>query len=225
MTRTATAKDVTYYGHVRHEILPYLPRSAEAVFEIGCAEGATLRFLKESKRAKWVGGIEKFEAAASAARLHVDWLRTGDIERADLELPDRRVDVLLCLDVLEHLIDPWGVLRKLCEALVLPGGVVVVTLPNVRNWRLIGNLILKGEWEYQPSGILDRTHLRFFTERSGRRLLEMAGLASVRSHVVPLRRYAGVGTVLAGLGLGAFIASQILFTGAMRGSPSGAFPE
>jgi 2-polyprenyl-3-methyl-5-hydroxy-6-metoxy-1,4-benzoquinol methylase len=85
-----------------------------------------------------------------------------------------RVDVLLLLDVLEHLRDPWTRLTEL-RTLLTPTGVVIASIPNVRNIKVLRPLLVSGEWQYQSSGILDRTHLRFFTRRTVLELFAGAG--------------------------------------------------
>jgi len=85
----------------------------------------------------------------------------------------------VCNDVLEHLPDPWTVLRQ-AHGLLNPGGVVVASIPNLRYFPVLKDLVLRGEFEYQRDGVLDRTHLRFFTRKSIGRLFEDTGY-SVRA--------------------------------------------
>jgi SAM-dependent methyltransferase len=206
-------KKPEYFAHVRLEIVPYLPQRCEAAFEVGCAEGATLRFLKDTGRAKWIGGIELIASAGHAARPHLDWFQLGDIEASDIKLPNRRVDLLLLLDVLEHLVDPWATLSRLRRNLLAPGGVVVIVLPNVRNWRVVGSLVFRGKWSYSETGVLDRTHLRFFTQTSGVELLRQAGLKNVRATPLLPARAAKAHSAIRFLRLDGFLSSQVLFRG------------
>jgi hypothetical protein len=83
--------------------------------------------------------------------------------------------MILAADVIEHLVDPWRTLERMLPSL-RPGGYVVTSTPNVRYWRVLYDLGVRGRWEYQDSGILDRTHLRFFTRRSAIELHERVGL-------------------------------------------------
>lgn len=164
-----------YFANVRREVLPLLPPRCARVLELGCGRGDTLAYLKATGRCDWAGGIELFPAAADVARTRLDWLREGDVEQMELELGAGSLDAVLCLDVLEHLVDPWRVLRRI-SALVRPGGVVVASIPNVRHARVVIPLLLGGRFEYADQGLLDRTHLRFFTRRSAVELLECGGL-------------------------------------------------
>jgi SAM-dependent methyltransferase len=101
----------------------------------------------------------------------------GDVESLDLSVLRAPFDAILCLDVLEHLRDPWGVARRLAE-LLRPGGVMIASIPNIAHYRIIVGL-LRGRWTYAPSGILDHTHLRFFTRDTAIDLLRQAGLTPV----------------------------------------------
>lgn len=163
-----------YFSHVRREILPLLPEFAENVLEVGCASGATLAWLKREKRCTYTCGVEFVESAAEAAKQHVDTVFCGDAEKIDLG--NRRFDLILLLDVLEHLVDPWKFLNRLQEKHLVPGGKVICSLPNIRHYRIIKALLLKGEFEYQDAGILDRTHLRFFTRNSAIALMKSGNL-------------------------------------------------
>jgi 2-polyprenyl-3-methyl-5-hydroxy-6-metoxy-1,4-benzoquinol methylase len=164
-----------YFGNVRREILPLLPPAAGRVLELGCGRGDTLAFLKREGRCTWAGGVELFPEAAAVARGRVDWLLEGDVERLELDLEPGSLDAVLCLDVLEHLVDPWRMIRRL-SALVRPGGAIVASIPNVRHARVVFPLLFGGSFEYTGQGLLDRTHLRFFTRRSAVELLECGGL-------------------------------------------------
>jgi len=168
-------KEEQYFRNVRSEILPLLPAHAHRILEIGCGAGRTLEYLRRSGRCDWTCGVELFPDAAQEATQRVDQVVEGDIEQLDLPLAPVSIDVILCLDVLEHLVDPWQVVRKL-HALLKPGGVMVASIPNVRHYTVVLPLLLTGSWEYAPSGLLDRTHLRFFTKRTAIALMQSSGL-------------------------------------------------
>jgi 2-polyprenyl-3-methyl-5-hydroxy-6-metoxy-1,4-benzoquinol methylase len=115
-------------------------------------------------------GVELVESAAQEARKSVDDVRVGDIEKQDFGFAPSTFDAILCLDVLEHLVDPWTVVHGLARQL-RPGGVLVASIPNVRNIRVVAPLMLFGSWRYMDQGQLDRTHLRFFTRASAIELI------------------------------------------------------
>ncbi|HYF40103.1 MAG TPA: class I SAM-dependent methyltransferase [Gemmatimonadales bacterium] len=170
-----STKDPAYFGAVRTDILQLLGGPNGRVLEIGCGTGDTLAFLKAQGLCSWTAGVELFPSAASIARDRVDRLFEGNIETMDIDLEPGSIDAILCLDVLEHLIDPWAVVRKL-DRLLRPGGILIASIPNVRHVKVLAPLILRGRWDYADSGLLDRTHLRFFVRDTAIALLESSGL-------------------------------------------------
>lgn len=120
-------------------------------------------------------------AAAQDASEWYDQIHAGDIET--LELPcERHFDFVVCGDILEHLQDPWAVLQKLHRALK-PRGTLIVSIPNIRYWRILRDLVFLGRWEYTDAGIFDSTHLRFFTRRSFLAMVRGAGFDVVFDEV------------------------------------------
>jgi SAM-dependent methyltransferase len=177
LAESYAGKDTGYFGNARRDILPLIPAPVDRVLELGCGDGTTLAMLKAEGRCRSTVGIELFPNAAQLARRVVDEVIEGDIETlTTLPLADGSADLILCLDVLEHLRDPWDVLRRLVP-LLRPGGAVIASIPNVRHLKVILPLALRGRWDYHPlGGILDRTHLRFFTRSTAIGLFEHAGL-------------------------------------------------
>lgn len=170
-----SSKDVTYFAAVRTDVFDLLPDHASRVLEIGCGTGDTLAQLKAAGRCEWAAGVELFPSAAAVARERLDEAYEGNIEDMALGIEPDSIDVILCLDVLEHLLDPWSVIRKL-DPLLKPGGILIASIPNVRHFKVIGPLILRGRWDYVDSGLLDRTHVRFFVRQSAIDLVECSGL-------------------------------------------------
>jgi 2-polyprenyl-3-methyl-5-hydroxy-6-metoxy-1,4-benzoquinol methylase len=151
------------------------------LLDVGAADGVLSRPLTE--RGWRVTAIERDpEAAAAGARLCDEMLVADlDRERPTLTVP---LDVIVYADVLEHLVDPLGVLLALNRHLA-PHGHAIASVPNVAHlW--VRLLLLAGRWDYADRGILDRTHLRFFTERSLRGLVAAAGLRIERLAVTPV---------------------------------------
>jgi len=173
-------KQAWYYAFVRKDIEPLLPARSDRVLEIGCGGGGTLAWLKESGRAQWTAGIELSEEAAALARTRVDDVHCGDANALLGNFPKASFDLVLCLDVLEHLVDPWAALSTI-QTLLRPGGRVITSLPNVRHHSVVLPLLFRGRWEYRDAGIMDRTHLRFFSRQGIAALMTQAGLREVRA--------------------------------------------
>lgn len=167
------AADDSYFAHVRSEIEPLLPDGATRVLEIGCGSGATLLWLKKRWPEAQTTGVDGYPPIKSVLEKNVDVAIIADLEE---EIPvDGRFDLILALDVLEHLRNPEAVLLRLAESLEEHGR-VIVSLPNIAHISILRDLVLRRRFAYKDSGILDRTHLRFFTEESAVALLRGAGL-------------------------------------------------
>ncbi|HVC54717.1 MAG TPA: class I SAM-dependent methyltransferase [Stellaceae bacterium] len=163
----------SYYSQSRHDILDVVPLHSTRLLDIGCAGGLVGASLKQ-RQACHVTGIEIFaDAALQAARL-LDLAICGDAFAVLPSLADGAYDCVLMLDVLEHVADTAGMLR-LAAAKLSDDGVLVLCVPNVAHWSVVQGL-LAGRWDYADQGILDRTHLRFFTLGSLHRAVEEAGL-------------------------------------------------
>jgi len=165
-----------YYYYVRKEILPLLPLESNVVMEVGCGAGETLNWLKKTGTCLKTIGIEFNPEIAATAKENVDLIISGDIEQIDPDVVEGSVDLLLCLDVLEHLRDPWKTLNKLSKYLK-NGGTIIVSIPNVRYKSVLLPLVFNSKWEYSTSGHLDITHLRFFVRKTAISLVEGAGFS------------------------------------------------
>lgn len=167
-----------YYARARSEILPHLPTRLTRLLDIGCGEGVTSSLIRSQHPGLgWIGGVELVPAAAAKAEKVLDQVWCGNLETLAFEqsIPAGSIDAILCLDVLEHLVDPWQMVRRL-SPLLHPEGHLIISVPNVRNWKFIRKLLFKGEFRYTDAGLLDRTHLRFFVRDTARELSESGGL-------------------------------------------------
>lgn len=158
----------------RRALLDRVPSGA-AVLDVGCWSGFAGRYLGSARNAS-VDGIEPHAGMAAQAAADYRRVVNAPVEEAFSgdEFKDRAYDVVLFLDVLEHLVDPAAVLDQAIQRLA-PGGRVLVSLPNAAHWSMRKELLL-GRWRYTDSGLMDRTHLRFFTLATMRELLTGAGL-------------------------------------------------
>jgi 2-polyprenyl-3-methyl-5-hydroxy-6-metoxy-1,4-benzoquinol methylase len=152
------------YDFDRHELLPFLPPAARTLLDVGCGSGAFGRLLRTRKPDMELWAIESDPVSARAAEDGFDHVILGDFP--DQRIPDGRFDIVLCADVLEHMAAPEIALAA-CSKAMAPGGILLASLPSVRNWGVVlWPLLRHGTWTYTERGILDRTHLRFFTRRS-----------------------------------------------------------
>lgn len=156
----------------RAEMAKFVPDGARRILEFGCGYGAFGAFLKRTRGLE-VTGVEPVAQAAERAASRLDRVLVTTIDHALKELQDSSYDCVVFNDVLEHLADPWGTLRR-ARSVLSSAGVVVASLPNVRFFPVITDLLLRKNWEYTETGVLDRTHLRFFTMRTVRSLFEDA---------------------------------------------------
>jgi 2-polyprenyl-3-methyl-5-hydroxy-6-metoxy-1,4-benzoquinol methylase len=172
--------DDRYYDTPRREILPVLPAKVERLLDLGCGTGATTAMVREARAVQWAGGVEYEPAMAARAEGRFERLWVGDATqlRFDDEIAAESLDLVLALDVLEHLVDPWTMVRRL-SPLVAPGGRLIVSVPNIRNWKFIWRLLIAGDFHYRASGLLDRTHLRFFVRDTAAELATAGGLRLV----------------------------------------------
>lgn len=176
----AASDALEYYGQTRREIEPLLPPQADRVLEIGCSSGQTLAWLKQRWPQAETTGVDGYAPIKPQLERNADRAIIHDLEQP---LPDLGTfDLILALDILEHLREPQAALRDLVARLT-PGGRVIVSVPNVAHFSVLRDLVLKRRFDYRDAGILDRTHLRFFTEPSAVALMNEAGL-SVRNGVV-----------------------------------------
>jgi 2-polyprenyl-3-methyl-5-hydroxy-6-metoxy-1,4-benzoquinol methylase len=167
-----------YYEHPRPDISDlvrrYSPNPLPRVLDLGCATGLLGEALKARGRASTVDGIELSRSAALEAKERLDHVWVVDLSRFDLNQIEARYDIVIAADVLEHLPDPWKTLRQLASILAVEGR-VIASIPNVRYWKVIADLVLRGEFRYVDAGVLDRTHLRFFTRKTIARLFVECG--------------------------------------------------
>lgn len=169
----ATVPSQEYYHQVRREISPLLPQRATRVLEVGAGAGGTLKWIKNVYQDAETTAVELNPELRLELQRNADVVLIGPIDEALPLL--KSYDLILLLDVLEHLPDSTKTLQALVNLLV-PGGQVIVSLPNVAHLSVSLPLLLGRRFQYRDSGILDRTHLRFFVEETAVKLLNDANL-------------------------------------------------
>lgn len=164
-------QDRYYYQQKRAEVTCALPSSYTKALEIGCGEG----FFRENLNPDceyW--GIEYSSIAAESARNRLTKVLEGAYSACHEKLPEKYFDLVVCNDVIEHMPDHMEFLTQI-KSKIAPGGVIIGSIPNIRHYSILYELIAKKDWKYRQNGILDSTHLRFFTKRSLIRTLNDAG--------------------------------------------------
>lgn len=166
------------------DLLEGAPRRA---LDLGCAGGMFGLRLKERFPDASVVGVEPGREAAAIAATRIDRVVRSRLETLDLAAEgfhEGEFDTVIAADVLEHVVNPWSVLVHL-RPFLAPGAQVVASIPNTRNLALVADLLVLGRWQYRERGLLDITHLRFFTLEEIRRLFAETGYRMVK-HAVNL---------------------------------------
>jgi 2-polyprenyl-3-methyl-5-hydroxy-6-metoxy-1,4-benzoquinol methylase len=166
--------DALRYTAQRPELARFIPSTAGRVLDIGCGSGGFGSTLRHSGVVRELWGVEPVPEAAEQARTVYDEVRTGFFPDASLDLPERAFDTVFLLDVLEHMVEPAEALAAVLP-LLANGGLVVASIPNVRHFSVWWPLVRHGTWTYTDTGLLDRTHLRWFTSASMRDLFVASG--------------------------------------------------
>ncbi len=166
-------KGKEYYSYVRYDVLKMIPEGVKIILDVGCGEGYTCAEAKKTLKASVVVGVEPYLPAANIAQKNLDRVLTSDIELLDLDYPEGYFDCIICADVLEHTRDPWTVLKKLLYYLS-DDGYIIASIPNIQNYLVIKKL-LTSKFDYEDSGILDKTHLRFFTLNTIKKMFDETG--------------------------------------------------
>ena len=158
-------------------LLEFIPRDARRVLEVGCGAGALGAAIRQRQSA-WVAGIEADPAGAQVAAGQLDCVLTGDAESVSLDslLGVEPFDCVVFGGNLSRQRDPWTALGRCCE-LLRPAGSVVASIPNVRQFSTLVNLLFRGVWPVRESGLFQRSHLRWFTRQTINDLFHFANLA------------------------------------------------
>lgn len=157
-------KPAGYFENPREDMLKYIPSATKTSLEFGCGAGSFSALLKERLGVEtWA--VEMDKEAAKKAKEQLYTVINADACKAVKFLPDAYFDCVIFFDILEHLADPYSLLTSVKKKLT-KNGVIVASIPNVRYYRTFVKYVLYGDWDYKSHGVLDQTHLRFFTCKS-----------------------------------------------------------
>lgn len=176
-------KQEGYYENVRHDLIRFFNESNKTlkVLEVGAAYGETLFFLKNSGLASEVVGVELFQDTNNLDKYKkLDHFLFGDIQTLDLSKFENHFDVILLADVLEHLIEPLPALEKV-KKLLKNEGEIIISIPNIRHYSSFIKIFIKGNFQYEDSGIFDYTHMRFYCQKDIIKLVQKAGFTIEKS--------------------------------------------
>lgn len=164
-----------YFINSRYDLIQFIPKNDQnKILEIGAGTGATLVEIKKQKLAKEVVGIELIQINDSYQNnKEINKFIIGNIEEINLDFPENYFDVIICADVIEHLNNPWDVTFKLRKYLK-EDGILIASIPNIREIKTIFNIFLLGDFNYSKEGILDKTHLRFFCKKNIYKMFKIA---------------------------------------------------
>jgi 2-polyprenyl-3-methyl-5-hydroxy-6-metoxy-1,4-benzoquinol methylase len=166
-----------YLEYVNQGVLGLVDGAPRRILELGCAGGMFGATLKQRFPGATVVGVEAGRAAAEKAAMRLDRVihsRLEDLDFSAQGFAPGEFDAVIAADVLEHIVNPWEFLVRL-KPWLAPGAQVLASIPNVRNIGLVSRLLLEGRWEYVERGLLDITHMRFFTLVEMRRLFTETG--------------------------------------------------
>ncbi|OIN56516.1 class I SAM-dependent methyltransferase [Arsenicibacter rosenii] len=171
-----------YFTQIREDLIAHIPYNpSNRILEIGAGGCATLVAIKERQLATEVAAVELFDLPhTDQSNPLIDRLFIGNIEHELPDYPLNYYDVILCGDVLEHLVDPWRVVKQITRFLKT-GGIIIVSCPNIREVFTLSKILITGSFAYQESGIMDKTHLRFFCKKDLVELMTTDELVPVKA--------------------------------------------
>jgi len=156
----------SYYQNSRNELKHLVPIKSEKILEIGCGTG---RFRENTGVNNEYWGVEPEMKIAAEAEKNLTRVLVGNYDEVKNSIENKYFDLIIINDVIEHINDYENFLKSLANKLV-QNGYIIGSIPNIRHYSSIYSLLIKKDWQYCSEGIFDKTHLRFFTKKSIRRL-------------------------------------------------------
>lgn len=170
-------KNKDYFNNIRYDIVEVLRDKKNLnILEIGGGSGRTLVYMKKTGIASTIHLYDLVDVVDDKS--YFESIEIGDVESKDF--PKNKFDVIIFADVLEHLIDPPGIIKKAKEALKKEGK-IVCSIPNIRHFSAVYKIFLKGSFKYKDSGLFDKTHLRFFCKSDMEELFRLESGLTIES--------------------------------------------
>lgn len=167
-----SAHFIEYFNNSRKEMIAFIPLYCKTLLDVGCGSGNFGALVKKTLNSE-VWGVDPNIILSKNTNKNLDFF-INDFFSDKIDLPRKYFDVITFNDSLEHFSDPIPPL-EFSRTLLKPGGVLILSIPNVRYIENLKHLLFEMDWKYEDSGIRDRTHLRFFTKKSIVRILEECG--------------------------------------------------
>lgn len=169
------------YTSERPDVLSLIPSGTTSLLDLGCSDGTLGLSIKNKLKQAQVTGVEFDSSMASLAEKRLDEVHIADLNKVDISelFSPGKFDCIIMADILEHLIDPWSIVKQ-ASSLLSEKGIIITSIPNVRHVSTILSLIFKGKWPYRNRGIHDSTHLRFFTRSNIVEMFQKAGLKIIK---------------------------------------------
>ena len=170
-TKINEQSELTYSQFVRTDMLYFVPEEYSRILEIGCHVGSFRQFF--SKPCEY-WGVEPFKEAAAIAQTKLDKVLVNFYDKVADRIPDNYFNLIIANDVIEHMENPWEFLQSIKKKMTANAS-IILSVPNVRFFGNLKEVLIDKDWEYKNEGILDKTHLRFFTQKSLVRMLKGNG--------------------------------------------------
>ncbi len=174
MVEAYLEKEQRYFSIPRKDLLPFIPGNLERALDVGCGDGNFAELITNMKGCKEVWGIEPYFKTTEGMSLKLKKIFHNSIEDSLNELPDGHFDCIFFNDVLEHLVEPGKVLEDI-KGKLRKDGMIIASIPNIMHFETIYKILKNLDWKYENAGIMDKTHLRFFTKKSIIRMFENSG--------------------------------------------------
>lgn len=156
-------QNLSYYSHARNELIPFIPKNITHALDVGCGVGNFGQMLRELTGCK-VWGVELNKEAAEEAKSKLDFVVNSPFDES-IDLKGQKFDCIFFNDVLEHLVSPSDALIH-CKKYLAHGGLIICSIPNVLHFSNMWNILTTMDWRYEEAGIMDKSHLRFFSKNS-----------------------------------------------------------
>lgn len=179
-------KPKEYFGESRPELVPFIPKGINNLLDVGCSSGTFGANLKTKFPHLTIWGIEPHKESAERAQKQLDKVICSLFDSDVPELENQKFDCITFNDVLEHITAPASTLKK-CHHLLAEKGQIIASIPNVLFFPVMYDLIKNGDWKYSDSGVLDNTHVKFYTRKSIIRLFEENGYAVLSTDGINLK--------------------------------------